>query len=101
MKLKEIREKLEKLDKLKHLIDTKVKKIYEEHGQLTEELTLEIAKRKGGDHADGILKTSLVIKFRDGEEWELRPNYIKNGQLSNTLWKPVGVHAFSINHLPF
>ncbi len=90
--------KLQRLDKLKELIDTKVKQIYEEHGNLTVELADEFLHRKGSND-DPILRVPLTINLGKGQSWELRPNYMKNGQFTNLIWKPTGVQAFSINHL--
>jgi hypothetical protein len=98
MKNSELLAKLKRLDELKQLIETTVKDTYKEHGELTIELTEELLTRKAGDNV-GILRAPIQIKFKDGQAWELRPNYMKDGQLKNVIWKPNGVDAFSINHL--
>lgn len=98
MKSKELKEKLIRISELKHQIETDVKAIYEEHNNLTAECAEEIIKMKGGDTV-GILKVSLPIKFKDGRKWVLRPNYMKGGHLNNVIWKPLGVHAFTIEEI--
>ena len=99
----ELRSILEEIDHLRSIIETKVKRVYKKHGELTIKAAEEICRRNGGQHSDGILRVPLRVKFKDGKVWELYPNYMKDGQLANVIWKPAGVHAFSIkplNHLP-
>jgi hypothetical protein len=100
MNNKELKDKLIRLSKLRNLIDTKVKDIYHEHGELTIACAEEILKRKGGT-VDGMLRASVSITFKDVGTWTVEPNYMKDGQFVNVMWKPTGVHAFSVNHLPF
>ena len=100
----ELKKKLDRLFKLKGLIDSKVKQIYQEHNDLTVEIAEEFCKRKGGEHADGILRTKLQIKFKgDDTTYVLIPNYMKDGLFRNVMWKMQGMHAFSIEkvELPF
>jgi len=97
MKNDEMKAKLDELFKLKDVIQTKVKKIYERHNELTIELAEEFCRRKGGTHSDGILKVPLSIKFKgDKATYSLKPNYMKDGQFRNVMWKPTGVDAFSV-----
>jgi len=98
MDSKEFFDKLCRLSELKTKIENEVKQTYEEHNKLTAELTEEIIHRKAGD-VIGIIKTSLSVKFRCGRGWVLRPNFIKGGILENVIWKPVGVHAFTVEEI--
>jgi hypothetical protein len=99
MKLSELKKDLEELDRLKALIENKVKKIYQKHGDLTISCVEEIIRRKGGDHSDGFLKTNLVMEFKDGQSWQVIPNYMKDGHLNNTIWRHNGIHAFDIKKI--
>lgn len=98
MKSSVMKEKLLRLNELKHKIDTEVKATYEEYGNLTAELADAIMEVKGGDVV-GIPKVSLAVKFKDGRKWVLKPNYMRGGQFANLIWKPLGVSAFSIEEV--
>ena len=93
---KELKDKLERMVKLRKVIDTKVKAIYEEYRILGCECSDAIIQKKGGEIV-GYLKTPLQIKL-GGTVYELKPNYIKDGQLS-TMWKPCGIQAFEISEI--
>ena len=98
MKLSIMKEKLERLSFLKKKLETEVKATYEEYGNLTAELTDAIILQKGGDTV-GILKSSIAMKFKDGRKWVLKPLFMKNGQFTNLIWKPLGVQAFNIEEV--
>jgi hypothetical protein len=100
MNNKELQQDLEKLFKLKQLIANKVKKIYQQHNDLTVKIADEFCRRKGDTHADGILKTPLELKFKGNPAtYRLVPNYMSGGCLKNVIWKHQGIHAFDIEKI--
>ena len=95
MTLKELRANLEALEKLDHMISTKVKALYEKRNKLSSLCIEEISKRKEVKLCD-LLADGLNIKFRDGEKWKVSPMFSKNSELRNVIWKVQGVPAFVV-----
>lgn len=95
MKSKDMREKLERLTVLEKKIATEVKATYEEWNNLTAELIPEFINKK--PELSGLLTSPITIKYKDGRAWTLRPHYVKDGVLTNVMFKNYGFNPFSIN----
>jgi hypothetical protein len=102
MNLKELAKKLDRISELQAKIEGEVRDTYKEHGELTAEVSLEIAARKGKELL-GIPVTALSITLgpKQGLDkkrtWILSPNFVrKDGTHTNMICKPQIVHAYSV-----
>ena len=70
--------------------------IYEKRNELMRQIVPAFIEKKGKDVV-GILTSPLTIRFQDGRNWTVKPNYVdKAGTFKGTAFKANGVDLFSI-----
>lgn len=92
--------KLERLFLLKDKIAGPVKEVYEEHNRLIIDIVEHLASKKGASNAL-IWKAPITLALKGDENvYTIKPTYMKDGQVVNTIWKPCGVQAFDVTRTP-
>lgn len=95
MKTSTLKEKLENLTILFNRIEEVARPVYEEYNKAVVELIPEFVSRSK-EEIQGILVAPITLAFKDGKSWTLRPTYVKDGNLTNTSFKALGINAFTI-----
>jgi hypothetical protein len=95
--MSKFKDMLEEFSENERKIEAVAHPLYEKRNELVRKLIPLFLKRNPEVVEDGLIKSPISVKFKDGKIFRLQPNYMSaTGHFKGAVFKAYGVELFTI-----